>query len=97
MIEAAVAVAAGVDVPEWVRDGFDRLPETMDRVNSRAAQIDRAAVDLAEAVTLAGREGEVFDAVVTDENQRGATIQLTGPAIVDWARLSGWRWETAPR
>jgi DNA-directed RNA polymerase subunit E'/Rpb7 len=39
-------------------------------------------LDLAEALVLAGREGELFDAVVTDEDDRGARIQVCDPAIV---------------
>ena len=31
---------------------------------------------------LAGREGEVFDAVVVDEDRRGAMIQLVEPAVL---------------
>ena len=48
----------------------------------RANRADRAALDLAEAVVLAGCEGQLFDAVVTDEDDRGARIQITDPAIV---------------
>jgi exoribonuclease R len=31
---------------------------------------------------LAGREGEIFDAVVTDEDDRGARIQVCEPAVM---------------
>ena len=41
-----------------------------------------AVIDLAEAVTLKGREGEEFAAVVTDVDDRGARIQLTSPPVV---------------
>ena len=39
-------------------------------------------IDLAEAVLLAGREGEVFDAVVVDEDPRGLVVQLADPAVM---------------
>ena len=39
-------------------------------------------IDLAEAVLLAGREGEVFDAVVVDEDRRGPVVQLVEPAVL---------------
>ena len=39
-------------------------------------------IDLAEAVLLAGREGEVFDAVVVDEDRRGPLVQLREPAVL---------------
>ena len=82
VVEAAVSVAAGRPVEPWVEDAFETLPAVMDAATSRASQIDRAALDLAEAVVLAGRESELFDAVVTDEDDRGARIQLLDPAVV---------------
>ena len=48
----------------------------------RSNGTDRAVIDLAEAVVLGGREGEKFKAVVTDIDERGARIQLTGEAVV---------------
>ena len=44
--------------------------------------MERAVIDLVEAVLLAGREGERFDAVVIDEG----LVQLREPAVR--ARLS---------
>ena len=39
-------------------------------------------IDLAEVVSLQGREGERFAAVVTDTDQRGARIQLCAEPVV---------------
>ncbi len=82
IIEAAVAVVAGDHVNPEIETAFAALPDTMGAARSRAAQVDRAALDLAEAVVLSGREGDLFDAVVTDEDDRGARIQLLEPAVV---------------
>ena len=82
VVEAAVSVAAGQPIEPWVDEAFQTVPAVMDVATARAAQIDRAALDLAEAVVLAGRDGELFDAVVTDEDDRGARIQLCDPAVV---------------
>ena len=54
----------------------------MSRADARAGQIDRAVIDLAEAVMLQGREGETFEAVVTDEDERGVRMQLKDLPIV---------------
>ena len=54
----------------------------MARADARGAQIERAVIDLAEAVMLQGREGEAFEAVVTDEDERGVRIQLCELPIV---------------
>jgi len=82
VVEAAVSVVAGRRVEPWLEESFEALPVVMDAATARASQIDRAALDLAEAVVLAGREGELFDAVVTDEDDRGARIQVCEPAVV---------------
>ena len=59
----------------------------MAKADERAAQVDRAVLDLAEAVMLEGREGDRFSAVVTDLDERGARIQLSDPAVI--ARVDG--------
>ena len=46
-------------------------------------------IDLAEAGTLVGREGDRFDAVVTDVDQRGARIQLCSPPVVARIKTDG--------
>lgn len=52
------------------------LPEVMDRYDSVSAKVDRAAIDLVEAVMLADRVGEEFEAVVLDGNGAKAQVQL---------------------
>lgn len=86
VVEAALALAQGRSVPDEVVAGFERLPEVMARAESVANRLDRAVLDLVEAVVLRGREGEVFDAVVTDIDERGARMQLCDLAVV--ARVS---------
>jgi exoribonuclease R len=82
VLEAALAVAAGRAVPDDVAAAFARLPEVMERSESRAGQVEAAVLDLAEAVLLDSRVGDMFDAVVVDEDSRGPVIQLTDPAVL---------------
>jgi exoribonuclease R len=82
VVQAALAIANGAPVPEPVTAAFARLPRAMALADARSAQIERAVVDLAEAVMLQGREGELFEAVVTDLDERGTRIQLCGLPIV---------------
>ncbi len=82
VVEAALAVANGREVPEEVDAAFAELPDAMRRGDQRANRVDRAAIDLAEAILLQHRVGEVFDAVVTDEDDRGVRIQICDPAVV---------------
>ena len=80
VVEAALAVANGRPVPN--EEAFARLPKVMARADALGGRIDRAAIDLAEAVMLQGRIGETFAAVVTDTDERGARIQLTDVPVV---------------
>ncbi|HEX6025334.1 MAG TPA: RNB domain-containing ribonuclease [Solirubrobacter sp.] len=62
--------------------GLEALPAAMEAGIRRANAVERAVVDLLEAVLLVGREGERFDAVVIDDG----LLQLIHPAVR--ARLS---------
>ena len=77
VLGAALAVANGRAVPEAGTAAFARLPKVMATADARAGRIDRAVVDLAEAVMLQGREGKRFAAVATDVDERGVRIRLT--------------------
>jgi exoribonuclease R len=53
----------------------------MAAADKRAHEIERAIVDLAEAVLLAPRVGETFPAVVVESGPKGGVVQLTDPAV----------------
>jgi exoribonuclease R len=78
VVQAALAVANGKPVPADVAQAFEKLPEVMARADAIGSRIERAAIDLAEAVLLAGREGEAFEAVATEVDGRSVRIQLCG-------------------
>ena len=82
VVQAILAVANGQAVPLAAREAFDALPAVMAKAAVRDGQVERAVVDLAEAAVLAGREGEVFEAIVTDLGEKGARIQLCDLPIV---------------
>ena len=69
--------AAGAPLPGWVRAALPELPAAMAAADKRARTVERAAVDLVEALLLAGREGERFEAVVIDDG----LVQLREPAV----------------
>lgn len=91
VVRCALAIASGQPVPQAVADAFARLPRVMGRADSRASQIDHAAIDLAEAVMLQGREGETFDAVVTDFVDHGVRVQLANMPVVANVKANGFR------
>jgi exoribonuclease R len=74
-------------VPGWVLDALPRLPKAMSSTDRVAGAADRGAIDLAEAVLLQGRIGEVFEAAVLDRDEAngkrpaGGTIALDEPAV----------------
>ncbi|GAA2465043.1 RNB domain-containing ribonuclease [Winogradskya humida] len=81
--EVCLALHEGRAVPQWARDALPKLPKAMaatDRVASAAA---RGAVSLAEAVLLADRVGETFEAGVldVDEKRGGGTVAIDDPAV----------------
>lgn len=82
VVRAALAVANGQPVPAEVTSAFQLLPAVMAKADARDNQVDRAVIDLAEAAILSGREGESFDAVVTDLGDAGARIQLCDQPVV---------------
>ncbi len=64
--EACLGLAGGTEMPSWARAALPRLPEVMQASDRAAANAERAAVDLAEAVLLQRRIGEEFEAAVID-------------------------------
>lgn len=89
VIEAALAIANGRNVPDTAFAAFERLAQVMNKADSKAAQVDSAVLELAEAVVLSGRAGESFDATVTDIDDRGARVQLARPAVTSRVPVDG--------
>lgn len=89
VLRAVLALAGGEAVPAEVEAAFQRLPAAMQRAEQRAAQVERAVIDLAETALLAGLEGRVFPAVVTDLGEAGARIQLCDLPVVARAAAHG--------
>jgi exoribonuclease R len=58
-----------------------RLPEVMAQADRTARHLESRIVDFAEARLLAGRVGEVFDALVIEWRGEGAVVQITEPPV----------------
>lgn len=86
VVDGALALANGDRLPTEVSAAIAGLTPVMDRADTLANRVDAAVRDMAEAVLLAGRIGESFDAVVIDENDRGVVVQIADPAVL--ARVS---------
>jgi exoribonuclease R len=84
--ECCLALHAGQPVPGWVRERLPLLPEEMAGADRKAHAVDRAVVDLAEALVLQGKRDQVMRGVVVEPGPNGE-IQLQEPAVR--ARLIG--------
>ncbi len=85
--EICLALHAGSTVPSWADALLPTLPAVMSESDHRAHTVDRAVVDATEAWLLRDRTGDVFDALVIDADDHGATITLDDPVVR--ARCSG--------
>jgi exoribonuclease R len=82
--EICVALCAGQPVPEWVLAALPGLPTTMQACGHRAGQYESAVLNLAEAVVLASRVGEVFPGAIVEvdhEDPHRGTVIVREPAI----------------
>jgi len=85
--ECVMAAVAGSPPPDWTLAALEVLPDEMQKATGRERALQRAIVDLVEALVLKDRVGEVFTAVVTNQDDRGATVQLVEPAVL--AKVDG--------
>jgi exoribonuclease R len=95
--EICISLCEGADVPDWVCEALPALPRLMETGDRRVKAVERACVDLAEAVLLRDRIGEVFEGVVLDLNERvdwdrngkpdAGVVMLREPAVI--GRLDG--------
>ena len=82
--EICLALSAGTDVPAWVLDKLDEVPDTMRDSGRRAHQYENAVLDLVEAAALQSRVGERFTAVVVEVEEKDDTrgdITVQEPAV----------------
>ena len=79
--EVVLALCVGHAPAPDVRAALDGLPDLMRDAGRRAAAAERAVVDLAEALVLRGRVGEVFPATVVDLDGDRATVLVRHPAV----------------
>jgi len=85
--EVALALNMGQEVPEWARQALPELPRVMSDTDRVASAAERGAVDLVEAVLLADRVGERFDAAVLDVDDAkkakkpGGVVALDEPPV----------------
>ena len=80
--EILLALYQGRTAPSWAVEALDQLPSLMGRARQRESSLDRALLDMAEALTLEHHVGEMFHAVVIDLHRNQARVQIAEPAVV---------------
>lgn len=77
------ALSSGAEVPGWAREALASLPEIMSTSDKVASGVERGCADAVEAAVLEDRVGEVFDAMVVDQREKGgAVVQIEDPAVL---------------
>ncbi|TWD83133.1 VacB/RNase II family 3'-5' exoribonuclease [Kribbella amoyensis] len=71
--EICVALSAGAEVPEWIRESLDDIPKIMDEADRKAHAYERSIVSMVEAGLVAEHVGATFDGVITDVDEREET------------------------
>ncbi len=82
-LEICHAILNGLEIPGWVREGLPELPSEMASTSRAANAYERGVLDIAEALVLSSRVGQLLDGVVTDVNPKSglATVQVKDPAV----------------
>jgi exoribonuclease R len=81
--EVCLAAAGGAEPPDWARAALGELPEAMAAAARRAGALERACVDLLEALLLRDRVGEEFAATVVEahSDRPRATVTIAEPPV----------------
>lgn len=82
--EICVALCARLPVPDWALAELPGLPAIMQVSGHRAGQYESAVLNLAEAVVLASRVGEVFPGAIVEvarDDPRKGKVIVREPAI----------------
>jgi exoribonuclease R len=87
--EILLALHAGESPPAWAVEALEELPSLMGRARQRESSLERAMLDMAEALLLEPHVGAEFEATVVSLNHRRerAVVQVADPAIVDTVPL----------
>lgn len=82
--EILLAIVNDRKPPSWAIEALDELPSLMGQARQRESALERALLDMTEALLLECRLGESFNGVVVDvaASRGDARIQIREPAIV---------------
>jgi VacB/RNase II family 3'-5' exoribonuclease len=79
VLDLTCHVANGRSVPDELANKLEQLPKIMEHCEGRAANVDRAVIDLLEAVSLQHRIGDILEAEIVDADN--SIVQTFDSAI----------------
>lgn len=79
----AICLAASTNqqVPSWVRDSLDQLPDLMQESGQRASRLNSATVNAVEAALMTPLVGTAVEATVIELRGDRASVQIADPAV----------------
>ena len=82
--EVLLALFADQRPPAWAVEALEELPSLMGKSRQREGALERAMLDMAEALVLEHSVGEVFDGFVVslDRKRDRAVAQIADPAVI---------------
>jgi exoribonuclease R len=80
--EICLALAAGDEVADWVREALPALPDVMAGSDTLANKVDKACLDQVEAWVLGNRVGSEFDAIVLRSERNTSDVFLPDPPVI---------------
>jgi exoribonuclease R len=86
VLDLLVQLQAGARPSPAEVETLSRLPPVMNAAETRDARMERRVVDLAEAWTLKGREGQTFPAAVLGARDGEVEVQMQDPPVRASAR-----------
>ncbi len=87
--EIVLAHCDGRTPPGWAVEALEEIPGLMTETSNHGKRFERALIDFAEAMVLAHRVGERFEAVVTSVENGRATLQIREPAVIARTAAAG--------
>ncbi len=80
--EICLALAAGDEVADWVREALPELPDVMAGSDTLANKVDKACLDQVEAWVLGNRVGSEFDAIVLRSEGNSSEVFVPDPPVI---------------
>lgn len=82
-LETCLALDAGREIPQWVLDGLQDMPEVMGESGRTANQYENGVLSIAEAMVLSDEVGEILAGVLVDVNPktRRGVVQIPESAV----------------